>query len=148
MEENNYIVYMHKNKINGKIYIGITKQLFKKRCGNNGEQYKKQSFYKAIIKYGWDNFEHIILYEKLTQKEAEQKEIELINYYKSNNKKYGYNIDKGGIKKKKTEGNVTINVIIPIELKQKIKEKSNKIGLSLATYIRYKLTEIVNEDDK
>lgn len=145
--KNNYIVYMHKNKINDKVYIGITKQSLKQRCGNNGEQYKRQTFYKAIEKYGWDNFEHIILYENLTQKEAEEKEIELIDYYKSNNQRYGYNIDKGGIKKKKTEGNITINVIVPIELKQKLKEKSQKKGMSLATYIRYKLTEIINKGD-
>ena len=32
----------------------------------------------------------------LTKDEAEQKEIELIDYYKSNQKEYGYNIQNGG----------------------------------------------------
>lgn len=94
--ENNYSVYMHKNKINGKVYIGIT-SLKTWRRWDCGRGYKNQIlFYRAIEKYNWNNFEHIILYEKLTKEEAEQKEIELIAYYKSNNKKYGYNIANGG----------------------------------------------------
>ena len=94
--ENNYTVYMHKNKINGKVYIGIT-SLKTWRRWDCGRGYKNQIlFYRAIEKYNWNNFEHIILYEKLTKEEAEQKEIELIAYYKSNNKKYGYNIANGG----------------------------------------------------
>lgn len=93
---NNYVVYMHKNKINGKVYIGITSNSPKRRwdCGRG---YKNQIlFYRSIQKYSWDNFEHIILFENLTKEEAEQKEIELIKQYKSNNKKYGYNIANGG----------------------------------------------------
>jgi group I intron endonuclease len=95
MEEHNYTVYMHKNKINGKVYIGITKQKPEKRW-NNGKGYNDQYFKRAVNKYGFDNFEHLILYENLTQKEAEQKEIELIKYYKSNLRKFGYNIANGG----------------------------------------------------
>ena len=95
MNEHNYTVYMHKNKINGKIYIGITRQEPKKRW-NNGIGYNNQYFKRAIEKYGFDNFEHLILYERLTQKEAEQKEIELITFYKSNQRKFGYNIANGG----------------------------------------------------
>ena len=96
MEKNNYTVYMHKNKINGKVYIGITSNNPKRRwdCGRG---YKNQIlFYRSIQKYSWENFEHIILFENLTKKQAEQKEIELIACYKSNQREYGYNIANGG----------------------------------------------------
>ena len=48
------------------------------------------------MKYGWDNFSHEILFSGLTKEEAEQKEIELIAMYKSNQREFGYNIDNGG----------------------------------------------------
>ena len=90
---NNYIVYMHVSP-NGKKYIGITSMKFNKRC-NAG--YKNNVYFtNAIKKYGWNNIQHIILYENLTKEEAEEKEIELIAYYKSNQRKYGYNIANGG----------------------------------------------------
>lgn len=64
-----YTVYQHKNKINGKIYIGITKQSPEKRWGINGCNYKTSPhFYSAIKKYGWGNFEHNILFVGLTRK--------------------------------------------------------------------------------
>lgn len=50
----------------------------------------------AIDKYGWENIKHEILYEGLTKEQAEQKEIELIAKYKSNDLKHGYNIANGG----------------------------------------------------
>ena len=63
-----YTVYVHINKINHKKYIGITKQKPEDRWGKNGENYKESPhFYAAIQKYGWDNFEHIILKENLTK---------------------------------------------------------------------------------
>ena len=96
-----YIVYMHKNKINGKVYIGITYQNVKYRWRKNGEGYKKQKFYNAIKKYGWNNFEHIILFENLTFEEACLKEQELIKKHNSNNRKYGYNHSIGGDKSSK-----------------------------------------------
>ena len=95
MAENNYCVYMHVNKLNDKKYIGITCQTPSRRW-QNGYGYKKQAFYNAIKKYGWDNFDHIILFEKLSEEEACEKEIELISKYKSDNKLYGYNITHGG----------------------------------------------------
>jgi len=53
---NNYTIYIHKNKINGKVYIGQTGQDPKKRW-DNGNGYKTCSrFWNAIQKYGWDNF--------------------------------------------------------------------------------------------
>ena len=92
----NYKVYKHINKINNKVYIGITQQDLKKRW-QNGYGYKEQKyFYSAIKKYGWNNFEHIVLFDNLTEEQAIEKEIELIKQYKSNNRKYGYNISQGG----------------------------------------------------
>lgn len=73
-----YTVYQHKNKINGKIYIGITMQKPEVRWGKNGNNYKSSPhFYSAIQKYGWDNFEHNILFTGLTKEEACLKEQEL-----------------------------------------------------------------------
>lgn len=95
MEEHNYTVYMHICP-NDKKYIGITSQNVKQRW-LNGIGYKKcPKFYKAILKYKWENIKHIILYEHLTKEEAEQKEIELIKKYNLTSDKFGYNLLKGG----------------------------------------------------
>ena len=91
-----YTVYQHKNKINGKVYIGITSQKPEQRW-RNGEGYKSSPhFYSAIQKYGWNNFEHNILFVELTKEQACLKEQELIKEFNSMNKEYGYNSTSGG----------------------------------------------------
>lgn len=91
-----YTVYQHKNKINGKVYIGITMQEPEQRW-RHGEGYKlSPHFYAAIQKYGWDNFEHNILYQNLTKEEACKKEQELIAKYNSMDREFGYNSTSGG----------------------------------------------------
>ena len=94
--ENNYKIYAHVNKINGKIYIGQTKQEPKKRwlCGHGYEQ--NQHFWNAIQIYGWHNFEHIVLIENLSLEIANLFEQELILKYKTYQREYGYNIQLGG----------------------------------------------------
>lgn len=93
---NNYYIYMHKNKINNKIYIGQTHQKPQKRWGS-GNNYKScLKFYNAIQKYGWDNFEHIILYSNLSLEQANTIEQQLINKFHSTEDKYGYNLTSGG----------------------------------------------------
>lgn len=97
-----YYVYMHKNKTNGKVYIGITmKERPELRWGKNGSGYKPyygriNYFWNAIQKYGWDGFEHIILFSNLSKKDAEQKEIDLIKKYNSTSPDKGYNVQHGG----------------------------------------------------
>lgn len=93
--EQNYTVYMHICP-NGKKYIGITQIDPEKRWRRGSGYYSNKHFYNAIKKYGWQNIKHEILFENLTKEQAEQKEIELISYYKSNQKNYGYNIENGG----------------------------------------------------
>ena len=92
-----YCVYRHINKINGKQYIGITKQIPTYRWGYNGANYKSSPhFYSAICKYGWDNFLHEILYENISKEDACDIEKRLIKEYKTQDKMYGYNIMEGG----------------------------------------------------
>ena len=87
---------MHTSPSNKK-YIGVTSQKPERRWRKNGTGYKDHIyFWRAIQKYGWDNFEHDILYANLTKEEAEQKEVELIAYYNSNNIGFGYNMSIGG----------------------------------------------------
>lgn len=93
-----YSVYIHKNKINDKVYIGITSKINpEERWGYNGSKYNHNNHFKnAIKKYGWNNFEHIILFKHLTKEEAEKKEVELIFKYNATDQNYGYNIQNGG----------------------------------------------------
>lgn len=92
-----YQVYIHTNKENGKVYIGITSSNISKRAGSNGINSKKNTlFYRAIQKYGWDNFAHETLFTGLTINEAAKIEQDLIAKYQSNNPLFGYNISSGG----------------------------------------------------
>ena len=92
-----YTIYMHRNKINGKIYIGQTCQKPSYRWKRNGKGYETcEIMWKAIQKYGWNNFEHIILKSNLTLEEANFYEKYYIKKFNSTNKQFGYNIRKGG----------------------------------------------------
>lgn len=53
-------------------------------------------FYRAINKYGWNCFQHDILFKNLTEDEACKIEIELIAKFNTQNPLYGYNIQSGG----------------------------------------------------
>lgn len=95
--ENSYCVYMHTNKINGKKYVGQTKMKPEERWGRKGHRYKECThFFNAIKKWGFDNFEHEIVYSGLSHTEANKKEQELIELYNTRNSKYGYNLREGG----------------------------------------------------
>ena len=149
----NYIVYIHIFP-NSKVYIGITSQKPKRRW-NNGQGYKNNQYMtNAIMKYGWDNVIHKILYTNLKKEEAEEIEIKLIKEYKADNKRYGYNIEYGGCHNGKTseitrkriseankgkhnspktefkKGHITI---ITEEIKQKISEKNKGKHASVRT---------------
>lgn len=89
-----YLVYLHINKLNNKVYVGITKQSKPELRWRNGYGYTKcLKFYNAIQKYGWDNFKHVI-FCSTTQEKAELLEQVLIGYYKRHNR--SYNITDGG----------------------------------------------------
>lgn len=92
-----YSVYKH-TAPSGKVYVGITSQSPRRRW-KNGEGYKKcPAFYNAILKYGWDNIKHEILFDGINEKTAFELEKKYISLYKSTNRKYGYNLSIGGEK--------------------------------------------------
>lgn len=136
---NNNCVYCHTNKINGKRYIGITQNKPNRRW-QNGYGYKDRNshFYNAIKKYGWENFEHIILEENLTRKEASEKEKYYIRLYNTNNENYGYNITSGG------DNNFTRNKLTEeqrINISNKTKEAMNSVE------IREYMLKVYNSED-
>lgn len=102
-EKNDFVVYKHTSPSN-KVYIGMTGQPVEERW-NDGRgylgktkdgKYNQPAFAHVILKYGWENIKHEILFEGMTEDEACQKEIEMISFYKSNDPEYGYNLANGG----------------------------------------------------
>lgn len=122
MENKQYCVYKHVSP-SGKVYIGQTCRKPEYRW-NKGKGYKSHPhFYRAIEKYGWDNFEHVIIADGLTKKEADWLEKYLIAFYETMNPLKGYNHTKGG------EG--TTGYVKSAESRHKTSEsmKGNKNGL-------------------
>ena len=99
-------VYYHMNLLNHMYYIDITSKSVNQRWGKNGSGYNDQYIGNAIQKYGWNNFEHVILYDNLSEYEAKLKEQELIKQYNSIYPN-GYNMTCGG--------DIMVNDIICIE---------------------------------
>lgn len=103
-DEKKYCVYMHRFP-NNKVYIGQTCQEPEKRWGNNGcgyftknqdGSYSQPLIVNAINKYGWENVEHIILFDNLNKHSADRIEQISILLFKSNIDTYGYNLTCGG----------------------------------------------------
>ena len=90
-------VYIHTNKTNGKRYVGITSQKPSTRW-KNGCKYKGCRYFNfAIEKYGWDGFDHRIVISGISRAFAETIERGMIEFYKTNDSRFGYNIQPGGI---------------------------------------------------
>lgn len=92
-----YILYEHRNKINGKRYIGITNNKTKRWYGKGKHYEGCPYFFAAIQKYGWDNFEHNVLIYDLTREEASRLEKHYIEMLKTCDKAFGYNLAEGGV---------------------------------------------------
>ena len=90
-------IYIIKNHVNCKVYIGQTKVNIETRWKEHvrHSKYGAQIINRAMKKYGVDNF-YIQLLEQCDIYNVDQKEIEYIKLYNSTDKKYGYNISLGG----------------------------------------------------
>ena len=98
-----YHVYQIFNTLNGKIYIGKTSNFNRRlkthiRIAEVGKEIYKEKFqliHSAINKYR-SNMEFSIIQSFLLEKDAFSAEMYWINYFNSNNPKFGYNLTKGG----------------------------------------------------
>lgn len=95
------IIYKATNLINGKIYIGQTKNTLNERVdehwnNRNCKQYKNNYFSNALKKYGLEGFEWEEFDSGESIEELNYLEKYWIKWYRSNNRKYGYNGTDGG----------------------------------------------------
>lgn len=129
-QDREYTVYKHTSP-SGKVYVGITCQDVKRRWQNGFGYFNNEYFTRAIVKYGWDNFVHEILYTGLCLEEAKTKEKECIKLWRSNEEEFGYNLSDGGeahsgckfseeTRKKMSESHIGKTYTMSEETKQKI----------------------------
>lgn len=117
--EDRYIIYLHVNKINNKVYVGITKHSnpeLRWRCGYKNNPY----FNYSIKKYGWDGFDHIVLFRNLPKEIACKLEIKLISRYRK--KGICYNIANGG------EGSIAMSESTKNKLRKYKGTRSSQYG--------------------
>lgn len=88
-------IYMILNTYNNKCYIGSTNNFNRRKNEHfnalRNNKHHSQHLQKSFNKYGEDKFVFIIL-EKVTKEELTNREIFWVNFKKSLDSKYGYNI--------------------------------------------------------
>ena len=98
-------IYCFINKITGKRYIGQTNNIEKRKRGHKSESFNPKAngynlpFHCAIRKYGWENFDFVILEEiddSFGREYLNEREIYFISYYQSLINQNGYNYTEGG----------------------------------------------------
>lgn len=117
-KDNKYVVYLHTLKSDGRKYVGITCQKPEKRWKNGGGYQTNEYFWRAIQKYGWDNFKHEILFENLSSDQACLKEQALIKLFNTTDYKFGFNLTTGGehyevtddVKQKISEAEIVVKI--------------------------------------
>lgn len=121
-------IYIIKNDINDKVYIGQTTQGSEERFKQHLKLLKsseKQLIHKAIKKYGKEHFYFEVLETDLAINELDKREEYWIRYYDSVNR--GYNLCYGGKQSRKP-----MNQIL-IDNKDEIIEKYNNSNISIRT---------------
>lgn len=91
-----FYVYIHTSP-SKKRYVGVTSQHPETRWKKGWGYERQKHFFAAIQKYGWDNFIHQV-FEVPSREAMFQNEKELIELFKTNDPRFGYNTSSGGEK--------------------------------------------------
>lgn len=98
-----YSIYLLKNKVNDKMYIGYTENFDKRMKQHeyfayyNNKQYDSKHLYRAIRKYGWINFEKLVIYQSIYEENVKLMEEFFIRDYNTHHRfGQGYNMTYGG----------------------------------------------------
>jgi len=95
----NFCIYILQNRINNKIYVGQTNSV-KKRLEKHKMDSKSSRpsmiISRALNKYGFENFNFILIEENLSLEDANYWEVFYIQFFQSKNKLFGYNLKDGG----------------------------------------------------
>ena len=137
------LIYMYKNKINGKIYIGQTTCSLKKRLYDHLHQ--DGYIDRALRKYGIENFEITVLEDNINDTNMlNEREIYYIEKYKSYEN--GYNLTVGGNGSKKYTKKFVDNIIYDIKnTSLSLKDIGKKHGVSLSTVFDINRGYILND---
>lgn len=135
---------------NNKVYIGCTSQNPKDRWNYGSKYHHNKELSEDIRMFGWNNFDHEILYSSLPEEEAYDLERELIHKYNSCDPKYGYNKTHGG--------KVNPGIIRSDEYRKQLSERTTGVkhhfyGKHLSEEHRQKISEsnkghIVSEETR
>jgi len=94
------IIYMARNRTNGKVYIGQTSVSLSGRRGDHRNKALKYgsraALHTAIREFGFNCFEWKILEHLSPKEDANQHERDWIEKYRSTDSQYGYNNTNGG----------------------------------------------------
>lgn len=93
-------IYKIINAANGKVYIGQTARTLQERYKEHlkhaaSRDSDNRFLYKAMNKYGYDNF-RIALIEEVDDDKLSEREIYYISLYKADQRRFGYNMTAGG----------------------------------------------------
>lgn len=129
MTREHCLIYIIRNKINDKVYVGQTWTTTKKRWKYG--YHRQPHMWNAIKLYGRENFYYEELLSCWTQEDANYFEKYFIQHYKANDREFGYNLHDGGSNGRLSE-----------ETKLKIsKAKKGKPGRKQSQEIRNKISK-------
>lgn len=94
-----HFVYVIQNNVTKKVYVGVsvnpqTRWKGHRSCANSGR--RKNRFYDAIRSYGAENFTLSIIEEHANAQECAEAECFWIEYFRSWDPAFGYNLNMGG----------------------------------------------------
>ena len=91
------VIYLAKNRVNGKVYIGQTVNISRRLSKYRQDIKDPRSYFeRSLAKNGIDSFEWVVIDKADDAKSLDEREKHWIAHYKSNVKEFGYNQTDGG----------------------------------------------------